>query len=222
MKFSNNAVSALNASIVSGATLFVVQSAQGGLFPSLSAGEYFYVRLGDDSSNEVVKVTARTGDTFTCEATTAGWGAGAAVTLTVSSEMLEDLVQADGAGQVLSDHEFKDIAETRTTPSSSSGTLTLDLENGHNFEVTLTENVTTLTISNPPASGKAGAFTLILKQDATGSRTVTWPASMKWADGTAPTLSTDANAVDILTFITTDAGTTWYGGVFGLAFAAPA
>jgi hypothetical protein len=222
MKFSNNAVAALNASIVSGATLFVVQSAQGALFPPLSAGEYFYVRLGDDSSNEVVKVTARTGDTFTCEATTAGWGAGAAVTLTVSSEMLEDLVQADGAGQVLSDHEFKDIAETRTTPSSSSGTLTLDLENGHNFEVTLTENVTTLTISNPPASGKAGAFTLILKQDATGGRTVTWPASMKWAGGTAPTLSTDANAVDILTFITTDAGTTWYSGVFGLAFAAPA
>jgi hypothetical protein len=37
-------------------------------------------------------------------------------------------------------------------------------------------------------------------QDATGSRAVTWPASVKWPSGTAPTLSTAANAIDIVTF----------------------
>ena len=46
-----------------------------------------------------------------------------------------------------------------------------------------------------------GTYILILKQDATGSRTVTWNASILWPDGTAPTLSTAANAVDIITFI---------------------
>lgn len=221
MKFANNAVAALSGSINSGATTFSVTNSFGALFPSLSAGEYFYVRIGTDTSNEVVKVTARSGDTFTCEATSSGWASSSPVVLTMSQEALDDLAQADGAGQVLSDHELKDICETRTAPESSSGTLTLDIENGNVFEVELDENVTTLTISNPPASGKAGAFTLILKQDATGSRTVTWPGSVKWAGGTAPTLTTDANAIDILTFVTTDAGTTWYGFVGGLDFSTP-
>ena len=113
---------------------------------------------------------------------------------------------------------IKDYAETRTTPSSSSGTLTLDLETGNVFEVTLTENVTTLTISNPPATGKAGSLTLILKQDATGSRTFAWPASVKSAGGTDPTISSAANAIDIYTLLTTDAGTTWYVFTGGQAF----
>lgn len=120
------------------------------------------------------------------------------------------------ADKVLSRAELKDYAETRTAPSSSSGSLTLDLENGNVFETTLTENITSLTISNPPASGKAGAFTWIVKQDGTGSRTVSWPGSVKWAGGSAPTLTTDANAVDVLTFLTTDAGTTWWGFAAGL------
>lgn len=121
--------------------------------------------------------------------------------------------------QVVSRPEIKDYAETLTALSSSAGTLTLDLVNGNVFEVTLTENVTTLNLNNPPASGKAGSITLILKQDATGSRTVTWPASVKWAGGSAPTLSTDASATDVLTFVTTDAGTTWYGFLAGKGMA---
>jgi hypothetical protein len=41
-------------------------------------------------------------------------------------------------------------------------------------------------------------MTLILVQDANGSRTVTWPATVKWVGGTAPTLTTDANGVDVI------------------------
>lgn len=111
--------------------------------------------------------------------------------------------------------ELKDYAETQSTPSSSSGVLDLDLANGNVFEVTLTENVTTTTFSNPPATGKGGSFTLILKQDAGGTNTFVWPASVDWAGGTAPTLTTTTSAVDILTFVTTDAGTRWYGFLAG-------
>jgi len=64
-----------------------------------------------------------------------------------------------------------------------------------------------------PAAGKS--FTLVLVQDATGSRSVTWPASAKWAAGTAPTLSTGVNKIDYLSFVCTD-GTTWAGFVAGL------
>lgn len=59
-------------------------------------------------------------------------------------------------------------------------------------------------------SGLVAAMVLELAQDGTGSRTVTWPGSVVWADG-APTLSTAAAAVDILTFFSRDGGTTWYG-----------
>jgi hypothetical protein len=110
---------------------------------------------------------------------------------------------------------LKDYAETRTTPSISSNTLTLDIENGNVFEITHNSNITTLTISNPPATGNAGSFKLILKQDATGGRTIAWPAAVKWAGGVAPTLTTTANAINILTFLTTDAGTKWYGFLNG-------
>lgn len=120
-----------------------------------------------------------------------------------------------GNDVVLSRVELKDYSRSLTTPASSSGTLTLDIENGNAFEVTLTENVTTTNFSNPPASGRMGEFTLILKQDATGGRTFAWPASVDWAGGAAPTLTTAANAVDVLEFITTDAGTTWYGFLKG-------
>ena len=132
--------------------------------------------------------------------------------------LLDDSNVMNAQDAVLQRPEIKDYAETRTTPSSSAGTLTLDLANGNVFEVTLTENVTTLTLSNPPATGKAGSLTLILKQDATGGRTFAWPAAVKSAGGTDPVISSAANAVDIYSLLTTDAGTTWYVFTGGKAF----
>lgn len=114
--------------------------------------------------------------------------------------------------------ELKDYAETRTAPSSSGGTLTLDLVNGNVFEITLTE-ATTFTFSNPPAATIAGSFTLILKQDGTGGWATTWPASVDWPSGVSPTLSVGPSDIDIISFFTTDAGTTWYGLLGGLDFA---
>ena len=45
-----------------------------------------------------------------------------------------------------------------------------------------------------------GTYVLILKQDSTGSRSVTW-TGFKWPSGTPPVLSTTANATDVLTFV---------------------
>jgi hypothetical protein len=49
-------------------------------------------------------------------------------------------------------------------------------------------------------------FSLILKQDGTGSRTVTWPAGIIWAGGSAPTLTTTLNKSDCLVLIRTGSG----------------
>lgn len=112
---------------------------------------------------------------------------------------------------------IKDYGETRTTPSISSGTLTLNLENGNVFGVSLNANITTLTIQNPSASGTACSFTLAFTADGT-ARTVTWGSAVKWAGGAAPALTSTNNKVDIFTFVTWDAGTTWYAFVAGQSF----
>lgn len=111
---------------------------------------------------------------------------------------------------IVSQAELQDYSETRTGPTSSAGTLTLDMTLSNIFEVTLTENVTTLNITNPPATGKSGGLTIFIHQDATGSRTITWPASFKWDAGSAMVLSTGANEIDILSAVTMDAGVNWY------------
>jgi len=112
---------------------------------------------------------------------------------------------------------FTEDAEAIT---SSSNAATLDLSSATNFTHTLSEDVT-YTFSNPAASGKASAFTLKVTQDAT-ERTITWPSSVDWAGGTAPTVSADSGAVDYYVFITTDGGTTYYGFTAGQALATPA
>lgn len=78
-----------------------------------------------------------------------------------------------------------------------SASLTVNLANSNVFTLTLTGNVTTLTLSNPVAGGK---YTFILTQDGTGSRTVAWPAAVKWPGGTAPTLG-GASEIDVVTML---------------------
>jgi hypothetical protein len=134
--------------------------------------------------------------------------------LTVDEVTLSGVVS--GNDQEMNRVKLKDYSET-TVIANTGATYTIDLESGNVFNLTLTDNCT-YTFSNPPASGSAGAFTLIQNQDGTGSRTVTWPASVEWADGSAPTITSTASSTDVFTFITTDGGTTWYGFTGGQDF----
>ncbi len=150
----------------------------------------------------------------------------------------------DFADFTISRVELKDVSLTVTSPSSSGGTLVLDIENGNIFDVTLTEAVTTLTISNPPVATRVGAIVIISRQDGTGGWEITWPASVKWAQdlsskilledsfGSSLLLETgdqlllepslddgqtlDPDATDIYILKTFDAGTTWYAAAAGL------
>ena len=101
--------------------------------------------------------------------------------------------------------------------ASSGASHTVDLADGNVHDVTLDANCT-LTFAGTVAD-RACSFVLLLRQDATGSHTVTWPGEVVWSDGTAPTLSDAADAIDIVTFFTVDNGTTWFGFVSGQAMA---
>lgn len=78
--------------------------------------------------------------------------------------------------------------------------ITVDWSKGNTQTVTLSGN-RTFTFLN---GQKGRTYLLILKQDATGSRTVTWPPSVRWPGSTPtaapPTLTTTANKTDYITF----------------------
>lgn len=74
-------------------------------------------------------------------------------------------------------------------------TVAWDMSTGFDYILTLGGN---RTISNPTNTKVGQKGRLIIQQDATGSRTVTWGANFKFANGSAPVLSTAANAVDVL------------------------
>lgn len=107
--------------------------------------------------------------------------------------------------------------ETVTALSISAGAVTINLALGNMFTITLNQNITTTTFTNVPASGKGQGITIEVKQDATGGRTWTWPAAVKWSGGTyVPTVT--ANAIDEVSFRTYDQGTT-YRGTYAKAYA---
>ncbi len=106
--------------------------------------------------------------------------------------------------------QLTDYAITVATVSDDTGTTTLDLTLGNVFTTTLTAD-TTIALSNPPATGIYGEVLLITTQDATGGWTVTWPASVVWPAGGAPTITTAIGGIDEVSLHTTDFGTTWFG-----------
>lgn len=110
--------------------------------------------------------------------------------------------------------EMKDYAETvNAIGSIGGGTQDIDITAGNVVTGTVDTSTTTFTFSNPSATGKSCSFTLILTNG--GSQTVNWPGSVDWPAATAPTLTT--SGIDILTFMTVDGGTIWYGFAAGLA-----
>ena len=77
--------------------------------------------------------------------------------------------------------------------------ITWDCEDGNVQELTLTNSCLFAT----PANAKAGAtYRIITKQNATGTWAMAFSTAYKWAAGAAPTITSNASAVDLLTFIT--------------------
>lgn len=88
--------------------------------------------------------------------------------------------------------------------------ISWDLSQGAFAEVTLTAD---RTLDDPTNMVNGASYILIIKQDGTGGHTLTFGSAYKFADGTDPTLSTGANAVDIVAFLSD--GTALYGSFSG-------
>jgi hypothetical protein len=71
---------------------------------------------------------------------------------------------------------------------------------------------------NPPDPGRAGACTLILRQDGAGGRTLAWPGAVRWPGGQPPAITNAPNAIDVISLVTRDGGLTWFGFPSGQNF----
>lgn len=98
---------------------------------------------------------------------------------------------------------------TVTALSIAAGVVNIDCSLGDYFTISLTANVTSITFSNLPGSGKGAALIIRLQQDGTGSRTVALPSSFKAITGSDTAVQSAANAYTILSITTLDNGTRW-------------
>lgn len=108
------------------------------------------------------------------------------------------LPNATGTIPLLSLAQTFTAAQRGTISALTDGaTITADFAVANNFSVTLGGNRTLANPSNVTA-GQSGC--IFISQDATGSRTLAYGTNWDFAGGAAPTLSTGANAVDLLVY----------------------
>ncbi len=166
----------------------------GGVQARMSTQEFYFYNLLD-SPNDYFKIDM-SGDGNTTISTADSAGANAHLSIEPDGH-----VEFDGCG----------VGFDLVTPTFNAADTNVDFRTGNKQMVTLTDNLLDLNLTFPATSGN---FTLLLKQDATGSRTMAtdgWLAfesdgtaatvpAVKFPGGTEPTLTTAANHVDIVSF----------------------
>lgn len=113
-------------------------------------------------------------------------------------------IAGNGTGKVLQGAIYQ---TPQTYTPADAATATLDLSTGNEHRITMPAGNITIAISNETNGQK---FLVSILQDNGGSRTVTWFSTIRWAGGSAPTLTTTGNKRDVFGFIVT--GTDTYDG----------
>ena len=129
-----------------------------------------------------------------------------------------DYIDITSAGTNFADTDvvrpnLKDYSETVNAIGTITGNTAVSFADG-NVQTVTGNGDCEFSFTNPPASGKAGTVTLIITNG--GANTTTWHSSVKWPGDNAPALT--SSGVDIISFMTIDAGTTIYGFVGGINF----
>lgn len=229
LKFKNFWVSALTSAAAAADTIFYIPTVDASNLPALGAGDTIRMVLPvldtstppKETDWEIVEVTAVNTITGALTVTRAmegtvakDWPTGAVVDPRLTAAALASIgtPTPDFAGQALSDY-----TDTSADVAVTAATTTLDLAAARVFRLAMGAS-TKLAFSNVPTTGVV-AITLICTQDATGGRTLTLPTGTKYPGGTAPALSTAANAEDWIELVKHPALADWRAFTVGKAVA---
>lgn len=94
--------------------------------------------------------------------------------------------------------------------STTGGAISVDLSTSNWFKYTLSSSAV-FTFTNAPSDGLAKTFSLVLIQDGTGGRTITFANTVYWSGGAIPPATTGSSSKDLWTFTTYDGGSTYVG-----------
>lgn len=118
----------------------------------------------------------------------------------------------DGSGNfVMTDVIASNIRELTQTNAAATGALNINYALGAVYDMTQTGDITSFAVSNVPTGG-ACLLTIIRRKSNTSPYSITWGSAVKWDGGVAPVLGTVTTKVEVITLLTVNGGTTWYGG----------
>lgn len=161
-----------------------------------------YIRPSNSPSNLYLGAN---GTNYVTIFSNGNFNVGTSLTVAGISTLSANLVMSNNniTRPVLTGYTEHEVANAAVT-----GSYTMDCGAANFFDLTLTGN-TTISPSNVPPSTRVWSGSIAAMQDATGGRTITWPAGTKYAGGVAPPATTTANALDIWSLMTYDGGTSW-------------
>ena len=164
--------------------------------------------------------TGNSGRYLTTDGTTASWAAVQALPSQTGNS--GRVLTTDGTNSswtnTINAVSFGTFYDESSVTQTASASTSINCATANNFILNMSASITNLEFSNIPLSGRVYNLTLYIVQDATGGRTILWPATIRWPGGTAPTLTAAANKTDVITLVTYNAGTTWLGFVAGQNF----
>lgn len=126
--------------------------------------------------------------------TNLGLGSAATSASTAFEAADADIMKSDTTKRITANMGFTPVTDT-----SSSGSVTFDFSTGNISKITLSEDITSVTLSGATAGD---ILHIQITQDSTARTISGWPAAVKWSGGgTAPTISTTSGAVDIVSIL---------------------
>ena len=197
-KVANSATTATSANT---ASAIVARDASG----NFSAGT-ISAALSGNASTATALATARNiqGVAFDGTANITVVTAGSGISVTGTAVANTGVLSVNGSAGAITNVAVTNAAQSFTAAQRGSyvtltdaATVAIDLSLSNNYQVTLGGNRTIGAPTNVVA-GQSGVIRLV--QDATGSRTASWNSAFKFPGGTAPTLTTTANAVDLVAY----------------------
>jgi hypothetical protein len=171
--------------------------------------------IKDTGANTLVSLTATGSAVNNFTIANAAAAANPVISATGSDTNIGISLTPKGTGEVLATTSYlTGVFSDKVTAIGNTGTSqAVALTSGTVFTATLNGNCTfTLSASNSVAN-RASSFTLILTNDGTPGRTVTWAGGTFKFPGGSVTRTTTASAVDVWFFFTPNGGTNWYGSI---------